>query len=283
MVSKCAKLLLPVLAHAFADDAKSLNVMVFGDSFGDTGPTYHQVQDMFDTNGVSAEVKSAAVGGTSACHWASQDGGKAMVTKAKSLFPQLTDGPDHVWYTLGGNDIWQDSTFQTCQKKAKTQAALTACLTSVMHKVSACTQTNIGNYLKAFPKSKVMHSGYDVPCNNELCKLTLTGVFDMKYCAGNSTCNNKALYDFVNIYHADLRKAFPETQYTTLLMMGAVQKAAGIAGADVGKPVFDQSANCKWETLCVHPTYNSPAGKAWGQGFWDQYFSKHVNTKSTVV
>merc|ERR1712125_185000 len=124
--------------------------------------------------------------------------------------------------------------------------------------------------------AKVMHSGYDVPCYDALCRATFTGVFDLAFCGRNNTCNNQAMYEFIDTYHGGLKKQFSEPQYTALFMMGAVQKANGVPGADAGKPVLTAGANCAWETECVHPTYNTPAGNAWGQSFWDLYFSKHL-------
>jgi len=281
MVSKCAKLLLPVLA--LADGAAKVNVMVFGDSYGDTGPTFHQVQDMFDTRGVSASVKSAAIGGTAACYWAGQDGGKAMVTQANKLFPDLPDGPEFVWYTAGANDVWQDSTFQSCQKSANSYVALQKCMRTLMAKVTDCTATNLNNYFKAFPKSKIMQSGYDVPCQNVLCELTVDQAFNQHFCGSNTTCNNQVMYDLIDLYLGDMNTKFSAPQYTTLFMMGAIQKAEGVVGADVGKPVLGKGAKCEWETDCVHPSYNTPAGKAWGDAFWDLYFSQHLNSNVTLV
>merc|ERR1712046_402553 len=77
--------------------------------------------DMFNTHlgKGKATVKSAAVGGTRACQWSAEKHGQQMVLKAKSLFPKLKDGPDYVWYTLGGNDVWADDTLQSCLKTAR--------------------------------------------------------------------------------------------------------------------------------------------------------------------
>lgn len=275
-----AKLILASLVAAAS--AKSINVMVFGDSYGDTGPTYHQVQKMFDDRKVTATVRSAAVGGTSACYWAGLGGGaNAIVDHAKKLFPNLEDGPDFLWYTAGANDVWQAVGFQACEKRAKNWDGVHKCMTTLMAKVSACTSKMLTNYFKAFPKSKVMQSGYDVPCQNALCQATFTGVFDLNFCGKNNTCNNQAMYDFIDIYLGDQKKKFSEPQYTTLFMMGAAQKANGVKGADVGKPVLSEGSNCAWETECVHPSYKTPAGEAWGKGFWDLYFSKHVSVDTT--
>merc|ERR1711920_32077 len=261
---------------------KSVNVLGFGDSYGDTGPTYRQLQKMFDDNGVAATVRSAAVGGTAACYWAGQDDGNAIVNKAKKLFPGLANGPDFLWYTAGANDVWQSLGFQGCERAATSWEGVLKCMNGLISKVSDCTAKMLQNFVKEFPKAKIMHSGYDVPCYNALCQATFMGVFGLAFCQKNNTCNNQAMYDFIDIYHSGLRKHFSEPQYTTLFMMGAVQKANGVKGADVGKPVLSESANCAWETECVHPTYNTPAGNAWGNGFWDLYFSKHLKANTIV-
>lgn len=277
-----ARFLLPiVVALLVTSGAASINVMVFGDSYGDTGPTYHQVQKMFDDKGVSATVRSAAVGGTAACYWAGQDDGNAVVAHAKKLFPGLPDGPEFLWYTAGANDVWQSLDFEVCERLAKTWDGVLGCMKKLMSKVTGCTAKMLNKYFKEFPKAKVMQSGYDVPCYNQGCLDTFTGVFDLTFCAKNNTCNNQGMFDFITMYQGALRPLLPEAQYTTLFMMGAVQKANGVAGADVGKPVLTETANCAWETECVHPTYNKPSGNAWGKGFWDLYFSKHVQVNAT--
>merc|ERR1719181_475202 len=89
-------------------------VFVFGDSWGDFGPSYHMVQDTLDKHDFHATVKSAAVGGTSACMWA--DDPMSMVKKARLAFPEAPNGPDFVWYTLGGNDMAYDGPMKTCAK-----------------------------------------------------------------------------------------------------------------------------------------------------------------------
>ena len=84
--------LLLVIAAAVPACAKNYTVMVFGDSWGSLGPSWHEIQDVFDRNNVTAVVKSAARGGTTACQWA-EHGGVSMALEAKQLFPNATDGP----------------------------------------------------------------------------------------------------------------------------------------------------------------------------------------------
>merc|ERR1712113_1066830 len=151
------------------------------------------------------------------------------------------------------------------------------CFRKLIVRVAECSAKLLKVFLQAFPKAKVMQSGYDVPCYSAACRLTWDGLFALSYCKRNITCSNQGMYDFIDMYSTEMRKQMFGLQYTTLFMMGAVQKANGVPGADAGKPVLTAGANCAWETECVHPTYNTPAGNAWGQSFWDLYFSKHFN------
>jgi hypothetical protein len=241
------------------------------------------VQDTLDNHGFPATVKSAAVGGTSACEWAGQDNGMALVNKARSTFPDSPNGPDYVWYTLGGNDPSYDDTYKACVKGKKTLSEVEKCLEGSVGRAAKCTETMMDNYFKAFPNSRVLHSGYDLPCENALCDLTVTGSYDANWCGFNKTCTNEMFLTFHNTYLGTLNKRYKSPQYTTLNLVGASQKAAGIKGADVGKPVLTEGSPCQWTVLCVHPKYKSPSSNLIGEVFWDQYFSKQFTLGSVVV
>lgn len=253
-----------------------ITVMVFGDSLGDTGPKWNTVQDMFDHRGVSATVKSAAVGGTTACQWAGQKDGTQIANKAKDLFGDK--GPDYVWYTLGGNDIWSDSVFQACQKSVKGKAvsdpAVQKCITDFNSRIIACHSTMFDKFYKVYPNARIMQAGYDIPCENRFCEHTTDALFAGALCGRNGTCLNTMLHSW-NTQHLDRMQAkYQAPAYTAIKLIGAVQMADKIPGADYDKPVYNKGANCRWETLCIHPTYNTPAGQAWGDGMWKLYFSK---------
>jgi len=278
------KLVFAALASATSAE---VTVMVFGDSFGDTGPKWNTVQDMFDQRDVAATVKSAAIGGTTACQWADEENGMQMVNKARSLFG--TKGPDYVWYTLGGNDIWADDDLQSCQKSVKGKPvddpAVQRCITDFTSRIMACHSTMFDNFYKAFPKSRIMQAGYDIPCESLLCDVTLNGQFAKAYCGTNGECLNKFLHSW-NTQHLDRMQAkYARPAYTSIKLIGAVQKANKVSGADYNMPVYSKGANCNWETLCIHPTYNTPAGQAWGDGMWEFYFRKEemVMSNMTVV
>jgi hypothetical protein len=275
--------MLPALA---VSASAQVTLMVFGDSFGDTGPTFHQVQDMFNSHGIDADVRSAAIGGTQACGWASEENGQQMVLKAQELFPDLADGPDYVWYTLGGNDVWADDDVQQCLKEAKGDAtAGNKCIDDFTTKLIGCHSTMFDIYQAKFPKSKILQAGYDVPCNNLLCQISVNKAFVGNYCGADTTCLVTTL-DYWNRQHLTRMQAkYPTPGYTSINLIGGIQKAEGLEGADYGKPILSKQGKCTWTTLCIHPTYNSPAGIAYGEGMWEFYFSKEfaVATNSSVV
>merc|ERR1711974_20859 len=125
-------------------------------------------------------------------------------------------------------------------------------------------------------------AGYDIPCENLLCELTVNAQFAKNYCGSDKTCLNGVLFNW-NTEHLDRMQAkYASPQYTAIKLIGAVQKANGVAGADYNQPVLDQGANCDWETLCIHPSYNTPAGQAWGDGMWQFYFSNEAMVQEHV-
>lgn len=259
-----------------------IGVMVFGDSYGDTGPKWNTVQDMFDQRGVAATVKNAAVGGTTSCGWAGEENGMQMVNKAQDLFGEK--GPDYVWYTLGGNDIWSDEEFQDCQKSIKGKDIddpdVQKCIDDFTSRIIACHSTMFDNFYKAYPNARILQAGYDIPCENLLCEVTVNGQFAKNYCGSSGECLNKVLHVW-NTKHLDRMQAkYAQPAYTSIKLIGAVQKANKVAGADYNKPVYNKGANCQWETFCIHPSYNTPAGQAWGDGMWDFYFGNEMLVKS---
>jgi hypothetical protein len=259
--------------------ASELSVIVVGDSYGDTGPTYHALDDTFKKNGVSAKVNSTAVGGTTACQWASEQNGMKLVNDAKAAFPNAAKGPDYMWFTLGANDQWNDGDFQMCLQNAKGGSIQDAleCAPAEVDRITGCAGTLLENYWTEFPNSKVLFTGYDVPCYSLTCDLTFTGAFYSKFCGYDVSCTNQLESDFQKLYSTALTKRFAGRPFTAVRFMGAAQKAAGVAGASVGTPVIDQGASCSYSEYCVHPKYGTPAGDAWTDAFWDKYFSKELS------
>jgi len=273
-----AKAALLTLGSSVVLSSGELNVLVVGDSFGDTGPTYKALDDTFKKNNVAATVKSTAVGGTTTCHWASQEKGMKIVNDAKKKFPDAADGPDYVWYTLGANDQWSDSDFQKCLKTAKGkdyQKALD-CAAPEVDRLVGCGSTMLENFWAEFPKSKVLFTGYDVPCYSLLCS-PVTDTFYGNLCGNDKACSNGFGQDVQQLLADALVKNFTGKPFTAVKFMGAAQKAAGVKGADVGTPVLDQGAECDYTAFCVHPKYGTPAGDAWTDAFWDKYFKDELS------
>merc|ERR1712232_1119862 len=187
-------------------------------------------------------------------------------------------------YTLGGNDPLRDRTVRACAQTAKTFSDMEDCLRGAVDRAINCSETLLDNYFKVFPRSRVLQSGYDLPCENTLCEATLVGRFDAGWCGWyNHTCTNTLMERF-HYYYLDqgLSKKYSEPQYSTLNILGTSQKAGGVPGADVGKPVLSEQSPCKWTAVCVHPAYKSPAADAIGEVFWDQYFSKQAQSSILV-
>jgi hypothetical protein len=160
-------------------NSSAVTVLVFGDSWGSLGPSSKEVQDTFDRHGVYSVVRSAAVGGTQACQWSSKGSegpGSALADAAKQLFPELPDGPDHVWYTAGGNDF-AEAGYQRCSNAATTLAEALACAETLFKVVRNCTQSLLEYYWRQYPASRVMQCGYDLPCQTGRC----VGVDDHRF------------------------------------------------------------------------------------------------------
>jgi hypothetical protein len=87
---------------------------------------------------------------------------------------------------------------------------------------------------------------------------------------GNITCENTVTVYWQGPLMDPLKAKFPG--YTGLNIVGAVQKAGNVTGAEVGKPVMDQGSPCGLMTGCVHPTYGKAGATAVGEAFWDLYF-----------
>jgi len=272
--------LLLVFALAASASAKTYTVLCFGDSWGDVGPTWRVIKDAFKKNGVAVTVKSAAVGGTTACGWAKN--ADAMVTAAKQQFPDLTDGPDFVWYTAGGNDMIDDSEFGRCTKTAPNIQAAEKCTDAATNKAMACTDKLFDNYWKAFPKSQVMQCNYDVPCENPSCRSMDAGYLGA-YCGGNITCLNTMAIHWVSDYIGALQKKYPQPQYTSVHIEGVGQSVEGDVKAGVGKVDVDRSGVCDRMLACVHPLYGSAYATAIGNAFWDLFFSKYTTKDDTMV
>lgn len=248
----------------------NVKVLVFGDSWGEWGPSWHMLEDMFARHGVAATVRSAAETGTRACQWAKMP--KNLALAAKNHFP--SNGPDFVWYTLGYNDLL-DKQYIACTRASAFdfQASLN-CLRVKTKEINSCTETLLSNLWKAWPNTKVVQCGYDFKCEGSGCeKPEHKGT----YCGYNITCRNVMFYS----YWQDMFLHQPDPRYTGINIVGALQQVVGMTGAAIGHPRLDQGSPCTLVDGCSHPI---PGGMgAWiiGEAFWKLYFSRQV--KSTVA
>lgn len=291
-----AIVMLPMLlaASALADPAnhqKNITVMVVGDSWGSLGPSWHELVDMFARHNVTAKVRSAARGGTTACQWAEPDHGDAFTLAAHQLFPNESTtpgwtGPDMVWMTLGGNDL-VDKGYQACQEKALLSANITAaklCLVTITGKISNCLDKLLVSYWAKFPQSKVMQCGYDIPALDGRC--IEEAMVRSPYCTHNKTCHTSLAEYWQTISISEFSKRYAGRPYTGLNVLGTVQMAGNVSGASVGHPVMGVGSPSKLMTECIHPSYKHNASEAEegagataiGEAFWELFFSKHLNS-----
>jgi len=246
--------------------ARNVTILVFGDSWGSLGPSWHELVDIFAKHKIPATVKSSAVGGTRACQWASEP--QAINLEAAKLFP---DQPvDYLWYTAGGNDL-ANKWYVACSEGAKTYDKAIQCMKNAMVNVNNCTETMLTKFLApgAHPDSKVLQVGYDLPCEVGRC------VTDPRFafCGTNRSCQNSGTVAWQPLLLGPMAAKFP-AHYTGIDILGTVQAAGGVAGAATGKPVIDTGSPCGLMTACVHPRYGGAGATAVGDAMWDLYFSK---------
>lgn len=260
-----------------------LAIYTVGDSFGAEGPTYHVIEDALEAHGIEHQVASAAKGGLASCDWAEQDGGMKMVNEARRLFPNRTLGPDHVWFSFGADDQVHDKPFQACLKSSRSQDQAVSCIDTEVTRVANCSATMLENYWDVFPSSRVLFTGYDIPCFNFFCMTTFERLFYRAFCGDDVACFLHLGQMYQTRYAGNLTVRLRGKPFEYRPFWGAVQKAAGIPGAEVGSPNLTVGAKCAWEYICLHPKYGSPAGDAWRDAFWDLYFSKRHGDSSHVV
>ena len=249
----------------------NVTVLVFGDSWGQLGPSWHAITDMFAKQGVAATVQSAAKGGTRACQWAADP--DSLARAARDAFGDA--GPQFVWYTAGGNDL-EAKPYQDCTRQASNIDKALSCLRHATDAINRCTETLLTRLWAAFPSTEVMQCGYDIPCEaGSQC----LGVMESRnfFCGHNVTCQN-----FGNVQWQpmllELEHKFPG-KYTGLNILGTVQQAAGVPGASVGQPVLDRGSPCGLMTYCVHPTYGQAGASAIGDAFWELYFEHQMQLR----
>jgi hypothetical protein len=255
--------------------AAPLNVLVFGDSQGDTGPTWRALADSFASHNVSAHVVNKAVGGTLACGWAQDP--NAIVKAAKEAFPFAKNGPDFVWYTAGANDLAGDKQYHLCLDIAKSDDDVQACFDAANARMIGCTKTLLENLHTTYPNAKVGQYNYMSTCLDGECLSAAADFLGGSYCtsarytAGTpKNCILRLLQYWQTIYVDALQAVYPKPLYTGMNVQGAVQAASGVPGSSIGHLNVDgDGAKCAWMTECVHPTYGTPTSDAIRDAFWD--------------
>lgn len=275
-----ASVLLMWSMMAIGASAKHYTVLTFGDSWGQIGPSWRVIRDVFRKHGVDVTVRSAAISGTTACQWAMDPA--SMVQMARLQFPTHLEGPDFVWYTAGGNDMIYNNSFADCTRNAKTIEEAEQCTDSTTQAVRSCTEKLFDRYWKSFPKSQIMQVNYDVPCENRACESMDAG-FLGSFCGTNITCLNTMAVNWVNHYIGALAEKYPEPQYTAVHIEGTGQMVEGDVKAHVGVPDIDRSGVCDKMVACVHPLYGSKYATAIGDAWWDLFFSKYVTKDNSTV
>merc|ERR1711907_355652 len=96
-------------------------------------------------------------------------------------------------------------------------------------KILGYTQRLLDDFFYSYPKAKVMQTGYELPCEDLLCKNTVNKLFSASFCPSNLTCTNSLFIWFQRIHHAALSAKYPASQYSAIDLLGTVQKAAGVA------------------------------------------------------
>lgn len=258
------------LSLLLADEPpEDVGVLVFGDSWGALGPSYHMIEDMFKWKGVSATVRSTAVSGTRACQWSMNPANLPLA--AGLLFPPK--GPDFVWLSLGGNDLL-DPSYLKCSRLARDLHEALACVQTITYQTNLCEFALLDKLYEAYPHTKVVQCGYDFQCGAGLC----LPIERFPFCHESIVCANALGRAWERFLVEPVVERYVEAPgwFTAIDVDGAAQSAADMPGATAGRPLIEWSSPCYMMTACVHPTYGSLAAAKIGDAFWDHFFSKHV-------
>lgn len=263
-------------AFLLKQDGEKVKVLVFGDSWGALGPSWHAVDDTLKWHGVDAIVRSTAVSGTRACQWSLIPSNLAMA--ANAMFPG--GGPDFVWLSVGGNDLL-DHDYLKCSRLARNYGEAVACVHTVTLRMNGCTAVLLDQLYEKYPKTKVFQCGYDFQCGEGSC-LPLAR---FPFCENSITCANAIGVKWQNFLLTPMafRYSMRPGWYNPINIDGTVQFAAAMPNASVGFPILEWGSPCFFMTACVHPTRGSAAAIAIGDAFWDLFFSKHVKPNMKPV
>ena len=146
-----------------------------------------------------------------------------------------------------------------------------------------CTETLLEHLWDTFPEAKVGQLNYDIGCADDSCRAIGEAFLGGAFCensADSTTCMGMVLQYWQTIYVDALQAKYAMPKYSGMNILGTVQKAAGIEGAEVGTLVLGQGAKCEWTVSCVHPKYGTPAATAIGEAMYDLWISKVITPPS---
>lgn len=252
------------------NEAKVVDVLVFGDSWGAMGPSWHMLENMFTDHHVHANVKSTAVSGTTACQWALFPGNLAVA--AGTQFP--IKGPDFVWFTLGGNDLLSED-YLKCSKAAKTHHRAIKCAIDSAAEARNCNLKLLKGLFDVFPKTKVVQCGYDFQCSAGSCLPFQRWPF----CQYNTSCADYMGRAWANELLRPLNKIFADDSYTSVAIDGSCQEAGHIPHGHVGSPNMHRGSPCELMLGCEHPAPFSLAAYTIGEVFWEKFFKNYLRKR----
>jgi hypothetical protein len=268
--SQSMKLSLTAPMLLLPSSATAIKLLSFGDSQTDVGPTYKVVRDVLNANGVTNTVKNSGEGGTTACGWAEEP--TALADAARDQFGP--SGPDYVWLSIGANDIAEDENYPSCLSGASSDAQAKACLKTSSDAAMVCTETLLTELWKEFPDARVGMFNYEVPAMDGYCLEGAAEFLGGEYCLGEAdevACMVNLLSYYQAIYVDVLSAKYSAPKFTGMNILGACQKASGVADADVGSPSVTAGTKLEWMDACVHPIYGTPAADAVGEEMWKQW------------
>lgn len=239
-------------------------MLVFGDSWGAMGPSWQVLRDMFIQHGVNATVRSTAVSGTTACQWANNP--RNLLRAADIMFG--AEGPDYVWFTLGGNDLLTDE-YMSCAKAATSAEEANACAQEAAIAARHCNRNLLVRFLEVFQKAEVFQTLYDIPCISASCPIQRFPI-----CGWDARCASDISVKWGETLALPLNRTLQ--RYTTINTMGVCQAAGKMEGVSVGHPNLDAGSPCDLMLWCDHPQPSSMASWAFGELLWSEYFERRL-------
>jgi hypothetical protein len=220
-------------------------------------------------NAVETTVSSTAVSGSTACQWSA---------KPNSLADSVTkSGADFVWFTLGGNDMLNPARQACIKAKCPPSAPVCTCDRDIyIPQTLECAYKVLDPLFEKHPNVKVMNFFYDIPCLGVGCIPDFSG----PNCGTNKTCVVQGQKVWQNLYSEAFAKKYPG-KVTSINLLGTAQKAGGVPGADVGKPVNEGSPCDLINVLCEHPNHKGWIAET--DAMWELFFSKYLAQGQSVV